>query len=123
MPSDPTARAERLTGLASSSRGRRRREAIARWLPAALWALLISSLSTGWFTGERTGAILLPLLARFFPGASLEELRAMHAAIRKLAHFAEYLVLGVLLYRALRTGRRFDARAAAMSLAIAGAYS
>ncbi len=100
-----------------------RREHVLRWLPAALWALLISFLSTGWFTGERTGAILLPLLARLFPGASLDQLRAMHYVIRKLAHFAEYLVLSVLLYRALRARKRFDLRAAAMALAIAGAYS
>ena len=47
----------------------------------------------------------------------------MHQTIRKLAHFIEYLVLSVLLYRALRAGRRWDLRAASMSLAIAGLYS
>jgi len=100
-----------------------RREALHRWLPAGLWAALISFLSTGWFSGERTGAILLPLLALLFPHASLDELRAMHFAIRKLAHFTEYLVLSVLLYRALRAGLRWDLRAAALALALAGLYS
>jgi VanZ family protein len=79
--------------------------------------------STGLFTGEQTGALLLPLLALLFPNASPAELRAIHFAIRKLAHFTEYLVLSILLYRALRAGRRWDLRAAAVSLTIAGIYS
>jgi VanZ family protein len=94
-----------------------------RWLPALAWAGLISFFSTGWFTGERTGAILLPLLAAFFPHASPAELHAWHMLIRKLAHFTEYLVLSVLLYQALRTGRRWQLRTALTALALAAAYS
>jgi VanZ family protein len=43
--------------------------------------------------------------------------------IRKLAHFLEYLVLSVLLYRALRSGPRWDMRAAGMAIVLAGLYS
>ncbi len=94
-----------------------------RWLPALAWAGLISFFSTGWFTGDRTGAILLPLLAAIFPHARPEELHAWHMLIRKLAHFTEYLVLSVFLYQALHDGPRWRFRTALAALAVAAAYS
>jgi VanZ family protein len=87
------------------------------------WAGLISFFSTGYFTGERTGSVLLPLLAALFPDARPEELHAWHLLLRKLAHFTEYLVLSVLLYQALGTNRRWQLRAACGALAIAAAYA
>jgi VanZ family protein len=84
---------------------------------------LISFFSTGWFTGDRTAAVLLPLLAVIFPHARPEELRAWHMFIRKLAHFTEYLVLSILLYQALRTDRQWRLRTALTALAIAAAYA
>src|SRR5206468_1040299 len=57
------------------------------------------------------------------PGATPAQLAAVHAGIRKFAHFAEYLILSVLLYRALRAERRWSLRAAALALALAGLYS
>ncbi len=85
--------------------------------------MVIWTFSTGWFTGERTAALLMPVLALLFPGASPADLRAIHQVIRKLAHFTEYLILSVLLYRALRGDRRWNLRAAGLALAIAGLYS
>jgi VanZ family protein len=99
------------------------REQISRWLPVVAWAVLISVFSTGAFAYEQTGTVILPLLHLLFPSATPDELRALHATIRKLAHFMEYLVLSVLLYRALRSGRRWDLRAAGMAVVIAGLYS
>lgn len=99
------------------------REQLLRWLPVVAWATVISVFSTGAFAFERTGVVILPVLHILFPSASPEELRAIHSSLRKLAHFAEYLVLGVLLYRALRAGRRWDMRAAGMAVLIAGLYS
>ena len=96
---------------------------VRRWLPAIAWAALISVFSTGWFSADRTAALLVPLLAALFPSAGPEELRALHHAARKLAHFTEYLILSVLLYRALRGGRRWDARAAGIALALAGLWA
>src|SRR5262249_32204235 len=93
---------------------------LSRWLPGAVWASLVSVRASGWCTGEQTGALRLPSLAVLFPNASMAELRAIHFTIRKLAHFGEYLVLSILLYRALRAGRRWDLRAAVVSLAVAG---
>jgi VanZ family protein len=72
------------------------------WLPVVGWAALISVFSSGWFSGEHTSGFLLPLLHALLPEASPERLGAIHTAIRKGAHVSEYLVLGVLLVRALR---------------------
>jgi len=94
-----------------------------RWLPVVVWAAVIFTFSTSLFSHDQTSAIVLPLLGFLFPNARPEELRAMHAAVRKLAHFSEYLVLSVLLYRALRAGRRWELRTAAVALGLAGLYA
>ena len=100
-----------------------RRETIARWLAVLAWATVISLLSTEWFTGDRTASVLLPLLAALFPSASTTELANLHQHIRKAAHFAEYLVLSVLLYRALAGPRSWNLRAAGVALLLAAVYS
>jgi VanZ family protein len=94
-----------------------------RWLPVVAWAGIVSTLSSGWFSGERTSALLLPLFAALFPDAPPEHLDALHQAARKLAHFAEYLVLSVLLYHALRGPRRWDLRAGVIAVGLAGLYA
>lgn len=90
------------------------------WLAVTAWAGLIAVFSSGWFSGEHTGGVLLPLLRALLPGAPPEALRVVHALSRKAAHVAEYLVLGVLLVRALRQeGLRSPALAAtAMALGV-----
>ncbi len=81
------------------------------------------SLSTSWFAGDHTAAFILPVLAALLPEATPGQLRAIHEGLRKAAHFAEYMILSVLLYRALRGARRWDLRAAALAFTIAGIYS
>src|SRR5262245_12660573 len=93
-------------------------DTVRRWGPVAAWFTVISTLSTGWFGGEQTGYYLLPLLRWLFPSASYTELVLVHHVVRKLAHFVEYLVLGVLLYRAL-DGAAFSPRIALRALALA----
>lgn len=93
------------------------------WLPVAAWAALISLFSSGWFSGEQTGGLLLPLLQALLPGARPDDLQALHAAIRKVAHVVEYLVLAVLLVRALRTEGLAGAALAATALALGVAYA
>ena len=100
-----------------------RSDPLGRWLAAAGWAGIIWILSTGWFTGERTAALLLPLLSALFPGATPAQLVAVHEGLRKLAHFTEYLILSTLLYRALAAERRWSLRAAVLALTLAGLYS
>ncbi len=96
---------------------------LGRWLPVVAWAGVIWTLSSGWFTGERTGAVLLPLLSTLFPRATPGQLVVVHEGIRKLAHFAEYLILSVLLYRALDVEPRGSLRAAVLALCLAGLYA
>jgi len=100
-----------------------RAEQLRRWLPVLAWGGVISLFSTGYFTGEATGKIILPILGTLFPGASPAELVAMHRFVRKLGHFTEYLILSVLLYRALRGGRRWSLPAAATAVGVAGLYA
>jgi len=47
----------------------------------------------------------------------------VHQGIRKVAHFTEYLILSLLLYRALNVERRWSLRAALLALALAGLYA
>jgi VanZ family protein len=100
-----------------------RNEQLRRWLPALVWAAVIWSFSTGWFSGERTAALILPVLAALLPGVTTADLLAFHQGIRKLAHFTEFLILSVLLYRALRGGQRWNARAAGFAFTLAGVYA
>jgi len=100
-----------------------RAEQLRRWLPVLAWGSVISLFSTGYFTGEATGKIILPILGTLFPGASPAELVSMHRFVRKLGHFTEYLILSVLLYRALRGGRRWSLPAAATAVGVAGLYA
>lgn len=97
--------------------------ALGRWLAVVLWASVIFLFSTDRFSHERTTGFFLPLLGWLFPGARPADLRAIHAVLRKLAHFSEYLVLGVLLYRALPVGRGGALGRAGLALALAAAYA
>jgi len=94
-----------------------------RWLPVALWAGIMFAFSSGWFSGERTGQALLPLLSFLFPSADSATLEAIHQALRKGAHVGEYAVLSGLLYRALRTGEAWSARTAGAAILLAALYA
>jgi len=74
------------------------RERVRRWLPVALWALLVLGLGQGAFSADATGSRLLPLLR--WIGLDETAAAAAHAALRKGAHVAEYAVLGFLAERA-----------------------
>ena len=94
-----------------------------RWAPALVWAAVIWTFSTGLFASERTAAVILPVLAALLPGRPRAELWAIHEGIRKTAHFAEYMILSVLLYQALRGERRWNPRAAGLAFTFAGLYA
>jgi VanZ family protein len=79
---------------------------LARWWPALAWAVVISAFSTGVFTSENTGRIIIPVLHWIFPHASTATLFLMHHIIRKCGHFTEYFVLSLLILRGIRAGRR-----------------
>jgi len=73
--------------------------------------------------GRADGGGPPPLLSTLFPHATPGQLDAVHQGLRKLAHFAEYLILSVLLYRALDVERRWSLRAAVLALVLAGLYA
>jgi VanZ family protein len=93
--------------------------AVHRWAPVVIWAAVVFILSTGWFRDARTADLIVPVLARLLPGASEPTLQAVHAAIRKLAHLGEYLVLGLLLARAVGAGACWSRRTGALAIAMA----
>jgi VanZ family protein len=76
-----------------------------RWWPALLWAIVISTFSTGLFTSDNTSRIIVPLLRWFFPHASQETLFLVHHFIRKMGHVTEYFVLSLLILRGIRAGK------------------
>ena len=75
------------------------------WAVVLAWMALISYLSTDAFSAANTHRYLDPVLRWLFPSISNAELRDAHTVIRKSAHFAEFLVLGVLAVWAQRAGR------------------
>jgi VanZ family protein len=99
------------------------RSAVSRWTPPVVWAGVIFLASTRWFSGEHTGAVVLGFLARLLPDADVRTLEAIHAGLRKLGHFAEYLILGVLIVRALAADGRWRPHRAILALSLAVAYA
>jgi VanZ family protein len=76
------------------------------WLASALWATVISILSTDSFSSEHTSGFIIPALRWIFPHANIDTLQIMHAVIRKTAHLTEYFILGTFLFLAQRGGNR-----------------
>lgn len=95
----------------------------ARWAPVVAWAALIFVASTSWFAGPHTESMILPVLAWLFPRADPHTLATLHAVIRKLAHFTEYLILGVLISRAMRDARGWRLEHALLAIALATVYA
>ncbi len=90
------------------------------WLPALCWAAVIFSLSTDAFSAEHTGRILRPILLWFMPHLTHHGFARIHFFVRKSAHFTEYFVFCLLLYRGFRGGRhgwRWTWGLAALSIA------
>ena len=75
------------------------------WLPAVVWACLIFMLSTDSFSSEHTSRIIGPLLHWLFPGMSRESLNVINLLIRKAAHFTEYFIFCLFIFRGVRGAR------------------
>jgi len=86
------------------------RNFIRYWLPVLAWMLVIFSASTDLMSGRRTSRVIEPLLRWLVPEISPENLRRAHFAARKAAHVAEYTMLALLLWRALRKPVPNDSR-------------
>lgn len=94
------------------------------WIPAICVAILISTFSTHYFSGEETARAFLPILHWLFPGASIHALSRMHTVIRKLAHVTEFGILSITVFHGVR-GERYGWKFqwALITLAIAASYA
>jgi VanZ family protein len=75
------------------------------WWPALLWAGVIFSMSTDTFSAEHTASVFEPILRWMFRSLTEEQFSVIHHFIRKCAHFAEYFIFCLLLYRGVRGDR------------------
>lgn len=76
------------------------------WWPALLWSGLIFFASTDTFSSAHTGSVIEPFLRWLIPTLSDDRIDDIHFFIRKCAHFTEYFIFFLLLYRGIRGGRR-----------------
>jgi VanZ family protein len=76
------------------------------WWPAILWAAVIFVMSTDTFSSEHTASIFEPILRWIKPGMTRVQFQAINYLIRKSAHFSEYFIFCLLIYRAVRGARK-----------------
>jgi VanZ family protein len=76
------------------------------WLPLVLWMSIILWMSTETFSSENTSSVIEPVIRYLMPSISQGKVKTIHWAIRKLAHLTEYFILGILLFRAFRSGSK-----------------
>jgi VanZ family protein len=78
------------------------------WMPAIVWMAIIFLGSTDMLSAEHTSRFLVPFLRWIDPQISFAALNAIEFGIRKLGHLTEYAILAMLLWRALRSGTRWQ---------------
>jgi VanZ family protein len=76
------------------------------WWPALLWSTLIFFASTDSLSSEHTSRYFVPLMHWLFPVLSMDTVDFVHHIFRKCAHFVEYFIFFLLVYRGIRAGRR-----------------
>ena len=79
--------------------------ALVAWLPALLWSAVIFFASTDTFSAYHTGMVIEPVLRWLISTLSEPQFEHIHFLIRKSAHFTEYFIFYLLLYRGIRAGR------------------
>jgi VanZ family protein len=94
------------------------------WWPALVWSTLIFLASTDSLSADNTGRYCVPLMHWLFPSMAPDAIDFAHHILRKCAHFVEYFVFLLLLYRGLRAGRAgFHWSYGLLAWAIAAIYS
>ncbi len=76
------------------------------WWPAVAWALVIFTLSTDSFSSDHTATVLSFLVKWLFPHLTEDQFHFIHHVIRKSAHFTEYFIFCLLIYRGVRGDRQ-----------------
>ncbi len=75
---------------------------IRAWWPALLWAGVIFSLSTDTFSEAHTASVFYPIVRWLVPSITADQFDVVHYYLRKTAHFTEFFVFCLLLYRGVR---------------------
>ena len=75
------------------------------WWPALLWAGVIFTMSTDTFSADHTAEVIWPVLRWISPTLTDAQFGIIHYFIRKSAHFTEYFIFALLLYRGIRGQR------------------
>jgi len=75
--------------------------------------------STDMLSAEHTSRFLVPFLRWINPQISFATLNAIQLGIRKLGHLTEYAILAMLLWRALRSGTRWQVKMSILFLVAA----
>lgn len=75
------------------------------WWPALAWATMIFVMSTDSFSANQTSHFFEPLLRWIYPALAADQFDFIHHFIRKMAHFVEYFIFFLLLYRGVRGPR------------------
>ena len=75
------------------------------WSPALLWGVVIFVASTDSFSHDHTANVFRYILHWFAPSLSAAAFESIHHFIRKSAHFIEYFIFYLLLYRGIRGSR------------------
>lgn len=98
---------------------------IGLWLPLIVWMALIFLFSTDLFSGRETASVFLPILGLLLGWAVPDQfLNTIHFLIRKGAHFTEYMVLGLLWYRAVNpTLRNWRLKSALWAFLLSSIYA
>jgi len=89
------------------------------WLPVLIWMGVIFLGSTDMLSAEHTSRFLVPFLRWIDPQISFATLNAIQLGIRKLGHLTEYAILAMLLWRALRSGTRWQMKMSILFLVAA----
>jgi VanZ family protein len=89
------------------------------WLPVLIWLGVIFLGSTDMLSAEHTSRFLVPFLCWIDPQISFATLNAIQLGIRKLGHLTEYAILAMLLWRALRSGTRWQMKMSILFLVAA----
>jgi VanZ family protein len=75
------------------------------WWPVLVWAAVIFSMSTDTFSSDHTASIIEPVLRWLLPSLTAEQFDTIHHYFRKSAHFTEYFIFCLLIYRSVRGER------------------
>ncbi len=94
------------------------------WWPALAWSIVIFLASTDSFSSTHTGSVFWPFIHWLIHSLTENQFNALQHFIRKSAHFTEYFIFYLLLFRGIR-GRRhgWHLSWAFMAWFIAAAYS